>query len=321
MKEKSWYEVFLNALQEKFPKKAQLTQELMDLLCLEREAVYRRLRNDVAFLAQEVVKIASAWNISIDEIIGIHTGNVVFQMQPFNYLDPSKKEFHNIASIKDKDIDYVRTSVESEYMEVSNRIPRALIIGFQTLYRFRIFNWASQYCNDTTHREFAKVTIPEEMLYELEDYKKTMVQVKNTHYIFDQGMFDYMVHCAIYFHSILLLTDNEKELIKKELHGLLDYLIEVANKGYYPETQNKVSMYISQINIDTNYSYLYTDKLKTCRVQTFGKFDVSSYDVNMVSQFRTWMNLKKRSAIQISEVNEKQRIEYFTKQRRLVDRI
>jgi hypothetical protein len=39
----------------------------------------------------------------------------------------------------------------------------------------------------------------------------------------------------------------------------------------------------------------------------------------MVSNFKTWMQLKKRSAIQISEVDERSRIEFFTKQRKIVD--
>jgi hypothetical protein len=42
-----WYDNFMRALSEKYPKKAELAQTLSDLLFLEREAVYRRLRQDV----------------------------------------------------------------------------------------------------------------------------------------------------------------------------------------------------------------------------------------------------------------------------------
>ena len=317
MEEQTWYEVFLENLHEQFPKKAQLTQEIMDLLCLEREAVYRRLRKDVPFPAHEVIKIASTWNISLDEILGIDTGKIMYRMQPFNYLDPTKQEFNNMQK-RVSAIDHLRTTYQSEYMEVCNRLPRPLSIGFNTLYRFRIFDWAYQY-NSGMYREFSKISIPEFMQLEFDRYKKNIVHAKNTQYIFDQKIFDCLVYSVHYFHSILLITDDEKELIKKELHEMLDYLMEIATKGCYPETHNKVTLYISQLNIDTNYSYFYTEKLKVCRVHAFGKFDVSSYDANMVKNFRTWMNLKKRSSIQISEVNERQRIEYFVRQRKLVD--
>jgi hypothetical protein len=95
--------------------------------------------------------------------------------------------------------------------------------------------------------------------------------------------------------------------------------MEIANKGHYPNTQNKVSLYISHLNINTNYSYYYADKMKLCRVHAFGKFDILSYDLDMVNNFRNWMNLKKRSAIQISEANERSRIEYYTKQQEIIN--
>jgi len=40
--------------------------------------------------------------------------------------------------------------------------------------------------------------------------------------------------------------------------------------------------------------------------------------LELVENFKAWMNLKKRSSIQISEANEKCRIEFFTKQREIV---
>jgi hypothetical protein len=82
-----YYDHFMDILSKKYPTKAELAQELMDLLCLEREAVYRRLRKDVVFPAHEVIKIAATWNISLDEIIGIKSQKVLFQMKPLNYLE------------------------------------------------------------------------------------------------------------------------------------------------------------------------------------------------------------------------------------------
>ena len=134
-------------------------------------------------------------------------------------------------------------------------------------------------------------------------------------------MFEHLVGDILYFHSILLVTDEERELLRNELHALLDYLMETATKGYFPETKKEVNIYISKIHIDTSYSYFYTDKLKLCRVFAFDRYDLFSYDTEMVENFRIWMRLKKRTSIQISEVDEKSRIEFFTKQRELINRL
>jgi len=90
--EKNWYDNFIELLYKRHPKKQDLVQELMDLLYIEREAVYRRLRKDVVFTANELAKIAIDWNISLDDIICINTDTVSFQMRKLNYINPSKQE-------------------------------------------------------------------------------------------------------------------------------------------------------------------------------------------------------------------------------------
>jgi len=318
MENNNWYDVFLENLFEIFPKKAQLTQELMTLLCLEREAVYRRLRNDVVFHAHEVIKIASTWNISLDEMIGINFGKVPFQMYPLNYLNPTKKEFSNLLR-RVKALDHLLTTENSEYMDITNRLPRPLSIGFPSIYRFLIFKWVYQYSRNESHKQFSMIQVPDNIFKEFGHYKRNIVHVKNTHFILNQNIFESFVHSIKYFQSILLVTEEEKELLKKELFELIDYMSEIADKGYYPETQNKVNLYVSKINIDTNYSYIYTDKMKSCRVHAFGQYDIASFNLEMIENFMIWMNLKKKASIQISEANERSRIEFFVEQRKAVE--
>lgn len=44
MKKELLYDNLLNAIKEEFPQKTNLVNALVDLLCIEKEAVYRRLR-------------------------------------------------------------------------------------------------------------------------------------------------------------------------------------------------------------------------------------------------------------------------------------
>ena len=318
MNEISWYNIFLDNLYERYPKKSQLAEELISLLCIEREAVYRRLRKEVMFLAHEVVKIAAAWNISLDEIIGIHSGLISFQMQPLNYIAPSKKEMSNLQK-RVSALEHVKSVSESEYMEVCNKLPRPIHICSLPLYRFEIFKWVYQYNFEEPYLPYSQIVIPDMIIHQFETYQGSIKNFSTSNFILDPMIFDFLVHNINYFHSILLITDEERIHLKSKLHEMLDYLNELANKGCYPDTLKKVNIYISLVNINTNYSYYYTDKLKSCRVHAFGKYDICSYDAEMVTTFRTWMNLKKRASIQISGVNEKYRIEYFANQRKIVD--
>ena len=313
-----WYDYFLEILAARYPKKTELAQALIDLLCIEREAVYRRLRKDVVFPVHEIIKIASEWNISLDEMMGINMGKISFHLQPMNYLDPSQEDMETLRK-RVKNIEHLKTTDNSEYMVVFNNLSRSLSAGFEHIYRFNIFKWAYQYRNDAPHLTFSQVILPEEVRHEVSEYYQCIKHVKTTSYVLEHMLFEYLVRDILFFHSILLITDEEKELIKKDLHALLDYLLEIANTGRFPETGNKVQVYVSMINVNTNYSCFYTDQLKTFRVHAFNLYDVYTFHSEMVEHFRTWMQLKKRTSIQISEVDERSRIEFFAKQRQLVD--
>ena len=315
-----WYDYFLETILAKHPKKSKLVDELMDLLSLEREAVYRRLRKDVAFSAQEVVRIATEWNISLDQITKIDTGTVSFTMKAINYLNPSNEELLEIQK-RVRRLEYLRKDPTSEYMAVCNRLPRSLTTGYPLLYRFDIFRWAYQYGNEEKISLFSETYVSGQFAQEMADLAHLMKYASSLSYVWDARIFEHIVDEISYYHSILLISDEEKELLKKELFSVLDYLSEVASKGYFPETKRKVNIYISKMNIGTNYSYFYTEKLKMCRIHAFEKHDIFSFDTKMIEIFRTWMQQKRRTSIQISEVDEKSRIDFFMRQRELVARL
>jgi hypothetical protein len=108
-------------------------------------------------------------------------------------------------------------------------------------------------------------------------------------------------------------------MIKEDILSFLDYMETVAAKGYFPETGNKVNLYISQMNIDTGYGYFYTNTVKLSLVRTFILNVASSYDEKAFEKLKNWIHLKKRFSTQISGSGEKQRIDFFKKQRQLVE--
>ena len=317
--ENNWYDKFMEELHKRYPKRTQLSQALMDLLIIEREAVYRRLRKEVLFPINEIVKIASTLNISLDELIGINSGQVSFQMQIINYINPSVEEIKYLRNIV-QSINNLRNFPNTEFMDICNKLPRQLLAGFDYLNQFYLFKWMYQYVNGRKNPvPFSQIIISEEKRRLTADYYQAIKNVPNTNFIFDRLLFDDLVGEIDYFHSIRMITDEEKEFIKKDLYLLLDYLLEVAANGCYPETQNRVNLYISQISVDTNYSYTYTNQINVCFIHVFDKFEIYTSSAETVKNFMTWMQLKKRTSIHISGMDEKSRIELFDKQRQIVD--
>jgi hypothetical protein len=318
MTNNSWYDDFLDILYKKFPKKSKLTETLIELLSLEREAVYRRLRKEVQFSASEIIKIASTWKLSLDEIANINSEQFSFQLRQLNYLDPSEEEviFFNevIASLRQ-----LQNYPDTEFMDICNKLPRQFIAGYEYLNRLSLFKWKYKYNDENEVIPFSQINISKEKQQITTDYYEAIKCVPTSNFIFDSRIFEYITNDIKYFHSIYLITDEENEFLKRDLMSLLDYLFEVTNRGYYPETQNKVNFYISQLNVDTNYSYTYSPEANICFIIAFEKLEIFSFNSEMVENFKIWMNLKKRSSIQISEVDERSRIEFFSKQKNFIE--
>jgi len=320
MDNKTWYDVFMDVLHKKFPKKSQLTKELMSLLSLEREAVYRRMRKEVAFTSQEVVTMVTTFGISLDEIAGINSEQYSFQLKPMNYLEPSAEEQDFMRGIIQY-ISFFKNYPDSELMDICNKVPHSLLAGYKYLNQFYLFKWKYLYGNNGEVSPFSQVIMSEAEQQIMTDYYNAIKQIPNSSFIWDNKIFEYLIKDVKYFSSIYLITEAEKELIKKDLFSLLDYMMEVANKGCYPETQNKVSLYISQLNVETNYTYTMAPQANICFVIAFEIYEIFSLNSEMVTNFMAWMQLKKRTSTQISEVDEKSRIEFFTKQRQLVEKL
>jgi len=310
-----WYDSFIEVLYQKYPKKSQLTEALMDLLSIERESAYRRLRKEIIFPVHELARIASAWNISLDGIVGVDSGQVTFKVQLSDYVDPPAEQVKYIKRM----IQVCNTSNMS-YMEVSNKLPRSLTAGFSYIRRYQLLKWMYQFVKDEKRiLPYSKIFFPAKISGLVSDYHNAVKNVLSTTYVWDHKLFDFLVYDIRYFHSVYLITDEEKELIKQDLHAFLDYMLDVATRGCWPETGNEVKLHVSYISIDTNYNYYYSDEYKVCRVHAFAKSEICSNDPKMVEDFVTWMQLKKRASVLISKTDDKSRIEFFMKWREVID--
>ena len=312
-----WYCTFLEELHKRYPQKPALIEALMNLLSIEREAAYRRLRKDVMFPVEEMVKIAASWGISLDEIIGIPSNEVSFKTKLLNYTTPSKQELesmqrtvrwcHSLSNIPDL-----------EYLEACNKMSRSLSSGFPFLRRLELLNWMHQHGSENV-LPFSQTAFTPPAADLSTEYNRCMKNLATVSYIWDEMLFHHIVRNIRYFRSIDLISSEENELIKGDLYDFLDYMSKVAEKGCWLETGNKVNLYISHINIETNYSYFYSDEVKLCIVHAFVKNEIYTSNPVMMENFKRWMQLKKRASVLISEADERSRISFFREQRELID--
>lgn len=315
-----WYDSFMETLSKKFPKKSQLTKVLMDLLLLEREAVYRRLRKDVLFTVYEVVTIVRAWNISFDNIINAPEENSAFQLKMLRSVNLTDKDFKIMESFVES-LASLKGDLNTEYIEACNIVPLILCSEFPHIIKFYAFAWMHRYGGEKTACPFSQIVSSERMMELERIHFRGLINIANIHFIWDAQMIHYLINEISYYVSIYLITPGEANWIKQDILAFLDYMENVLIQGHFPGTNNKVHLYISRINIDTAYACYYSETLKVSKIRTFIMNVTVSKDHRLFNEQINWLRMSKRTAIQISGADEKQRIDFFRQQRKLVNSI
>jgi hypothetical protein len=315
------FDYFLAVLRQKFPQRAELTRALMDLLGIEKEAVYRRLRKEVAFTFSEVATIGHAWGISLDTVARVQsTQNLPFHLQLTDRVQPEESDFAAMRSFTEI-LRFAIDDPRGEIMEASNLLPLPLYSSFHHLNRFAAFKWMYQGGNAVQLVPFEAITIPEELQELSQEHDMLLKKIHKTFFILDHMTFAYLVNDIRYFASIYLITQEDVARLREELLLLLDYLEQLAATGLFPETGNKLYIYISPINFDTNYALINTEAMKVSVTRTFVMNAMISLDEYAFQKWKNCIHALKRSSTLISESGEKHRIEFFEKQRALVNKL
>lgn len=316
MKAEILHNNLLNSIKEAIPEGTNLANILMDTLFIGKEAAYRRLRGEVPFTLYETATISTKLGISIDNIVGSSLSeNVLFVLNKTQNSDPLENDY----KIFEKNVDELRLANKDPNSEVgisSNMIPFTFCMRTQELWKFRTFKWLYQH--DNTTAPFQELVIPDKLRSICKSYVEEMLQMKNTYYIWDNMIFMNLVNDIKYYTKINLIGEDNMMLMKDELMYLIDKLEEISIRGHF-KSGGKVQIYISDVNFEATYGYIEGQNLKLSLIRVFALNDIVSQDDRMFDGVKKWVQSLKRFSVLISESGEAQRIQFFRKQREIVN--
>jgi len=314
--------VFLNAkviraIKDILPAEVSLSATLMDVLPINKESVYRRLRGEVVFSFYELSIIARKLGISLDALIRTEPGdNAIFELIEQQYqaeegnLSVTTSKFETILS-------HVLQDPASKFELSHNLFPQVPAHLFYYLSKYNSFKWV--YKNGEA-LSFKEIDYPHDIFRMHRNNNLATMEIKETSYIWDHTIVEMMVREIQYYNEINLLDKEDVLLLKEDLHKFLFYVDRLAREGVFP-TGNKVNIYISSVSTDAAYSYLESEKYRLCMIGAFDFQYVMSTDNVAYEIMKRKMHSLKRGAIQISESNENYRLSFFRKQHELVDQL
>ena len=313
-----FYDNFLEALTERYPKKAELVNALMEILPLEKESIYRRLRKDIFFTSEEVMRISSIWNISLDNIICMNPNKTrPFRFNMIEYVDPQESDYYLLEDYN-QTLALVGQDPESRMVEITHTIPRSLYSRYENLTRLFTMKWRYKHSMPETPMLFSDIQIPERMRTIEKEYIKRIHSISEINAIHDPRFIEHLVDDIVYFQSVKMITEKDVALLKSELLELIDYLEDTSIRGYLQDTGAKVFFYLSHTWLEGEY-FLYESKYLTLSmVKILERNAVISFDQKVFLKFMEMFQSTKRSSVLLSASNSLQLIEFCAKQKEMV---
>ena len=321
MKRDDLHNALLRILKNKIPEQTILIERLMDILYMEKGAIYRRLRGIVPFTFYEVVNIAEKLDISMNELMSFNSVQIDrYELKIIEYTNMNEvdfKQWEKYISI----ISSAKNASLSELAESSNVLPITIYANYESLIRYYLFKY--QYLlNESGGRiSFDDFVIPERLSRIYRSYFSESKNFAKTIYIWDNLIFRYLVTDIRYFYEINLISAENIREIKKDLFALLDYIEEITLNGCFEETGKHVSFYISEVNFDADYSYVHIDDFYITHVRAFILNSVASTDLSSFRKTKNWIHSLKKSSTLITQSAAAFRVVFFEKQREIISEL
>jgi len=322
MKYELLYQDLLNQLRNQIPQNSKLIAKLIDILSLEKMAVYRRLRQEVPFTFKEIITIAKEFNISLDNMLSADARAT----HPFR-LQSTKEEScveidYKLLEDCVKTIKKVASNQQGKISLITNLLPQSLFTGFNFILRFYYFKWQYYSVPADQTKSYHEILLPDRLIQIAKDTFANLKNIKTGCYIIDNQVFQKFINDVTYFNSIRLINNEDLLLIKKELLLFIDYMEEIAIKGFVDNPLNEVFIYISDTSIDTSYCYI--ESSSSCRFALIWSFifnSVLTFEEETLEMMRHWIRSKIRTSTLLSVTSGKTRTQYFDFQRKIAEQL
>lgn len=310
----------INETRERVAPKETLANFLTNTLCMGKEAVYRRLRGEVAFTFDEVAMISHKLGISIDQIIGNHLSNrATFDLNLQHSPDPVES-YYEILERYLRIFNYVRNDDSTVVNTAANIIPYTLYSSYENLSKFRLCRWVYQNGKIKTPHSLAEMQIPEKVVAAHKKLSETVKQCKKTCFIWDSNIFYSFVKEIKYFAGLNLISADDVKQLKSELLSLLHELEQLSVKGEF-NNGNKVAIYLSNINFEATYSYIEKGDFQISLFRVYSINSMDSQNQQICTLQKNWIQSLKRHSTLISESGEVQRIAFMEQQKEIIEQL
>ena len=303
-----------------------LAQELADLLGVNLDAAYRRMRGSTALTFDEIKKICIRFNISFDSVIN-YSGKLV----PFQFNAMFQERFSILQYLKDisNQLAALTKNKEDKFVITAMDLPYFRQFGYDGLRRFKLFFWQRSVLNlpKFVNTKFDHTAVNEEYDKHAQDIYVSYHGVSSTEiwtpetldstikqieYYLESGMFESIDT------AIQLCDDMDQLLEKVEREAQMGQKILDTKGG---RLVCDFELYQSDIFLSNNSIQAYTGG-KIYTYISFNSFNsLMSFTPSFSEECNAWIEQIRLKSILLSEVSEKLRYQYFLGLRKKINQL
>lgn len=311
-------EIYVNKILKSIPENIKPVDYLMELLDISRESVYRRIRCQISFSFDEMVKLSTELGFSLDEIVSLEADNkAVFTHQEYFKYDLQNHLLSVLKECYDNLKDEVNAKDRNAILAMNN-IWFLFTIGTDNLFRFFYYKWIHLICTSPLKDSLSNIVITPEIVELKQKIGEQLESLNHSVFIMDRYTYFRTMKDVQYYYRRKLITKEELLLIKKDLADIINYTEKQVINGTN-ELGCTHYFYISTTNIYSNSIYIEYDN----NIQSF--FYIFSMNPAMTDNpticllHKQWLKSLRKYSVLISFSNEELQCEFFGKQREYLE--
>ena len=296
-----------------------------DVLSLSADAVYRRYRGETHLTIYELEKLCKHFNISLDSLFEINKNKVIFEFQPLSEFDFSMDLY--LESMH-KALLQIKEQKNPEIIILVNNTPIMQLLNYPHLVRFKLFFWAKTHLQvkELQDQKFKYEKISPESFNTGLDALKMYNSIPSKE-IYDPELLRGFVREVYYYFESEQFEDPQYAIhILDLLDRFADHLKAQAAVGKKfvsttepPASGNDFEMYHNEtLNGNTTIHYK-TDDYQGLYVGHNLLNSVYTTDKAYIDDTVSVLNKQMANSSVISSVNEKERNNYFSQVKRMIE--
>jgi len=250
MKRKTTEDYLISEILSNIPKKCKPVSYIAAELEISKSSAYRRLEGKQPFLFEEICKLATTMNFSVDSIIREQNKESLTRSHQNEVKEP-EGSILNLLDIYYRFINSFCYLDNKKVIISANRITLPFIAEFDSLF---IFYLNSQYYKSVKPEASLSsfdIDISEDIRKTRESIVECQLSFDQTDYILDKTLFTSIVHEIQYFRRLRMISDEFFKKLKDELYLLIDKMVWEMETGKI-RGGNLCNYFLSWLDVENN---------------------------------------------------------------------